>query len=131
MRVIVTGSRTWEGIGAEHRIQQILNVVLMLARALGQDLTIVHGGHVRGADQAVDRWARRREDDGVTVEVHRPNWDTHGRSAGPIRNLNMIAQGGDLCIAFIRDNSRGATGTAEAAMDKGIATFVVRWEEPE
>lgn len=131
MRVIATGSRNWEGIGAENRIQTVLNIVLALADTLGQKLTIVHGGCPTGADQAIDRWARRRDDSGVAVEVHTADWGSFGRGAGPLRNRHMTEQGADMCIAFIRDHSRGATGTVQLAMQQGIATFVVRWEEPE
>jgi len=131
MRVIVTGSRDWEGVGAEHKIQTILNVVLALAEVLGHKLTIVHGGCPTGADQAIDRWARRRDDTGVAVEVHAANWGAFGKAAGPLRNRHMTEQGADMCIAFIRGNSRGATGTVQLAMNNQIPTFVVRWEEPE
>ncbi len=64
---------------------------------------------------------------GATVEVHPADWERHGKAAGVIRNRVMVDKGADLCLAFIRNQSRGASHCAGLAEDSGIATrrFVV------
>ncbi len=128
MRVIVTGSRDWEGFSAESRVYMILGRVQDLAHVLGQKLTIVHGDCPTGADACTDRWARRR-DGSVELELHPADWAKWGKSAGPARNRHMIDLGADMCIAFLRNDSGGTMGTISLARQFGIPTFVVPWEE--
>jgi hypothetical protein len=129
MKVIVTGSRDWEGVHAESRVHIILNMILALSDVLGQKLTIVHGDCPTGADRIVDAWALRREDAGVTVKRHPADWRRLGKAAGPIRNQEMIDAGADLCIGFLRANSTGTRHALALARNARIAAFTVPWEE--
>ena len=117
-RVLITGSRNWEDK------QAVWDALAPIARALpvDQDLVLVHGGCPTGADAMCDEWARGF---GAVIEVHPANWATHGRAAGPIRNAHMVNLGADICLAFIRDNSRGASHTADLAEQAGIT--VRKW----
>lgn len=101
-----------------------------LAQALGQNLIIVHGDGP-GADQVIDAWAVRREDAGVTVERHPARWNPLRRAAGPIRNREMVYIGADMCIGFLREASKGTTGTLLLAREAGIPTYTVHWTEEE
>lgn len=130
MRVIVTGSRDWTGIYGTARIYDVLEAVHNLTQVLGQPLVIVHGDGP-GADQAIDAWALRRQDSGVTVERFPASWISWAKRAGPIRNRAMIASGADMCIGFLRNASRGTTGTLVMAQDAGIPTHTVNWTEEE
>jgi Protein of unknown function (DUF2493). len=69
MRILVTGSRDWEGIQAQEKIHAVLAAAQALAEQLGCPLTVVHGDCPTGADAIADRWARRRESEGVFVET--------------------------------------------------------------
>lgn len=112
-RVLVTGSRDWSDQGA---------VWAALAEAVhaipvDQELTIVHGACLTGADAIAHEWARGY---GATIEAHPADWVANGRAAGPIRNKHMVSLGADICLAFIRNGSRGASHTATLAEQAGV-----------
>lgn len=67
--------------------------------------TLVHGD-AKGADTCARRvW----QGFGRRAEAFPANWSEHGKGAGPIRNLQMLAtlSEGDVCVAF-----PGGAGTA-------------------
>lgn len=123
LRILVTGSRDWvdaDAIGA---------ALIAFGRELSAtpaDVVVVHGG-ARGADTIAGRWAR---DFGIREEVHRADWrradGTVDRAAGIRRNQAMVDAGADVCLAFIRNVSPGATHCASAAQAAGIRTLIVR-----
>lgn len=126
MRVLFTGSRNWEGRIAEQRIWFILGRLEDLSVALGSQLVIVHGGCPTGADAIVDRWARRRD---YEPEVYPADWAKYGKAAGPIRNEEMVNSRPDMCIGFLRSESRGTVNCLEIAVAVGIPTFMIHWEQ--
>jgi YspA, cpYpsA-related SLOG family len=117
VRVLVTGSRTWIDYLA------VTAALDGLYAEYGDRLVVVHGGCSRGADLFADRWARAA---GVRAERHLAPWRLYGRRAGRVRNLAMVATMPDLCLAFIRDASPGATHCANAARAAGIPTVIRR-----
>jgi len=110
MRILVTGSRDWDD-------WETLDTALTSV-VDGGEIAIVHGG-ARGADQMAGAWARKY---GLTEEVFPAQWSTHGRRAGFVRNTEMVATMPDVCLAFIRNGSRGASMTADLAEKAGIPT---------
>lgn len=126
MRVLVTGSRAWTDVDF---IEDTLDAVLDLQVTHPTPLTIVHGACPRGADYIAHQWALGLQALGypVVVEPHPANWRNRGRGAGAVRNAEMVAMGADLCLAFICNNSRGATHCASLAQEAGIETRVYRF----
>lgn len=119
MRILVTGSRDWTDIDT---VRDALTV------AVYQNLpaVIVHGACLSGADAIASWWVRQfsRNLD-ITEERHPADWTRHGKRAGFLRNAHMVDLGADVCLAFIRNGSRGASHTAALAEKAGIS--VRRW----
>lgn len=114
IRILITGSRTWADTTIIRRA---------LASVWAPSTVLVSGACPKGADALCEacwtHWQGR-------VERHRANWDRDGRRAGFMRNAAMVAACADLCLAFIRDESRGASHTARLAQEAGITTRIFR-----
>lgn len=111
MRILITGSRDWTNWSL---IWDILN------RQAKINCTLVHGACPKGADKMVDEWAGCQPD--ITVERYPAKWDEYGKRAGFVRNVQMVQLGADVCLAFIKDSSKGAMMTARLAEQAGIPT---------
>lgn len=117
MRVLVTGSRTWRHPAA---------VWAALDSITTTPITVVHGDCRTGADRAAAMWCHAH---GATDERHPAEWHRYGTAAGPIRNAKMVAAGADICLAFVRGGSRGASLTARLASEAGIP--LLYWTDDE
>jgi len=105
--VLVTGSRSWRNK------ELVLDRLDQLA-GTSERLTVVHGACPQGVDSFVDNWLRLAP---PWVQVRRfPADPAKGRRGFFLRNYHMVhSLIYDLCLAFIRDASRGATMTMEMA----------------
>ncbi|MFJ3839432.1 DUF2493 domain-containing protein [Streptomyces sp. NPDC090054] len=112
-RILVTGSRDWTDIDT---IRRHLDETYALAPA-DREVVLVHGGCPTGADAIAHTWGGRT---GVTIDVFIADWAGSGKAAGPLRNARMVAEGADVCLAFIRNGSRGASHTVALARRAGI-----------
>lgn len=110
MRVLVTGSRDWDD---ELAIRHALFT-------LPQDTVIVHGD-APGADRMAQRLAREF---GFADEPHPAKWRTLGKSAGPIRNQEMVDLGADICFAFPGPESVGTWDCVRRAQKAGILVLL-------
>jgi hypothetical protein len=112
-RILVTGSRDW----TDRRL--LCEAISVAADEGGRDcVVIVHGACPRGADKLADLYAGAQE---FGVERHPANWNGgYGKAAGFVRNAGMVKLGADVCLAFIRNGSRGATHCADLAEKSGI-----------
>ena len=113
MLVLICGDRNWTNREAIRRELSKLNPA---------DDTIMHGA-ARGADSIAGSEAKAM---GFTVRSYPAQWDTHGRSAGPIRNRLMLSQGPQLVLAFHPDitTSKGTKDMVMIARKAGIETKV-------
>lgn len=120
-RIVVTGSRDWQD---EQTVHTALAEAVCKIPA-EREIVIVHGGCPTGADAIVHTWAHQY---GASIDVFIADWAGQGKAAGPRRNVRMVAEGADLCLAFIRNGSRGASHTVALARRAGIP--VRTWTAP-
>ena len=101
-------------------IQRLSDVLSGLLR--DRNITTIISGHARGADQLAETWARNSS---IDCLVFSADWDKYGRSAGPIRNRQMLMEGKpDLVVAF-----PGGAGTAnmiKQARKAGVEVIEVK-----
>lgn len=119
MRILITGSRTWQ---KEMTIRDAIEDQ-WLTTLIHEQNTLVHGG-AAGADTMAAKWG---DFFAMDIEGHLADWQKHGKRAGFVRNAEMVALGADVCLAFIRDESKDATMTADLAEKAGI--HVIRFKE--
>lgn len=113
MKILVCGSRTFTDV-------DLLGEVLGEQNS-GISITIISGG-AHGADILAEAWA---EEYGFNKIIYPADWATHGKSAGFIRNQQMINENPDLVIAFWDGKSKGTKHTLGLAKQKKIRTLLV------
>jgi hypothetical protein len=84
MRVVIAGSR---------KIKDYDFVEFAIKKANIHISEVVSGG-ANGVDSLGEEWAQKHD---VKIKKFPADWDTHGKSAGPIRNAEMA----DYCHAAI------------------------------
>ena len=95
MKVIIAGSRNISVTTSE--ISQYLGDVL-------SSVTEVVSGGATGIDTSGENFAREFK---LPITRFLPDWDTHGRAAGPLRNKKM-AQYGDVLLLIWDGSSKGS-----------------------
>lgn len=88
------------------------------------DVEIVSGG-AEGADALGEEYAHAR---GWELTVFRPDWERYGRSAGVLRNRQMVMYAMEekaLVIAFWDGSSPGTGSTVGFARQAGAQTHVI------
>jgi hypothetical protein len=128
-RIILTASRTWDRPDV---VDSALSILAEAAFKNGFDEVVVrHGACSRGGDVMADDWVRRHFFEGWSVRADRrpADWKRLGKRAGVARNADMIRDGADVCLALVRDMSRGATDCAERAERAGIPVQLIDYDD--
>lgn len=131
-RVLIIGSRTWGSdrdlvtgdlTPAAFQEWEWLKEKVEHTYQERPDSVLVSGACPTGADFLAEYvWTSL----GGKVERHPAEWDEYGKSAGFRRNQEMVDLGADLCLAFIKNGSSGATYTADTAANAGIPVLVMK-----
>lgn len=122
MRVLVCGSRDWRDY---HAIAVVLDGLDEAATNKLGRLTVIEGG-AKGADSCAASWCEANKE-WVDHEVFPAEWETYGKSAGPVRNREMLEKGKpDAVWAFkTHEESRGTNHMVNLARKAGIPVYVV------
>ena len=111
-RILVTGSREWDDY--EVIVFELAGLLLLHPGAV-----LVHGACPKGADRMAGMAAEQLA---MTQEPHPADWTGYGKSAGFIRNAEMVALGADVCLAFYKQGAgnKGTDHCASLAEKAGI-----------
>jgi hypothetical protein len=115
----LTGSRLW----ADRDLIEAELAHLVWLAGRPRDVVLVHGACPQGADAIADRFGLAV---GLEIERHPADWKRWKKAAGFRRNAEMVSLGADLCLAFIKAGSRGASMTADLASNAGIPTITYK-----
>ena len=85
----------------------------------------VVSGKARGADSLGERYAKENN---LPIAEFPPDWDTHGKKAGFLRNADM-ADYADGCVVFWDGVSKGTQHMINLAKEKGIQLAIVKYKE--
>jgi hypothetical protein len=118
MRILVTGSRDWTD---KITIYETLSQVWVSGEY--NMPTLVSGACPTGADRMAEEYAEAYN---WNIELHPAEWEKYGKRAGFLRNKEMVDLGADICLAFIKNNSKGASMTLKLAEEAGMSTKVFR-----
>lgn len=116
-RLLVCGDRKWDD-------GDLIFAVLKYLHTNGA-IDCVIEGECRGADLLAREAA---EGLGIPVLPFPADWDAHGKSAGPIRNRQMIVEGKPTEVMAFHDdleNSKGTANMLKQAKDAGLPVIIV------
>jgi hypothetical protein len=113
VRVIVTGSRAWEG-------NAVYDALWATYHEHGA-FQLIHGACSTGADDQAHRWFGMVGSKlGCTEQRWPASWEKYGKRAGPMRNERMVEAGADLVLAFPSPEGSGTQHTMKLAREAGI-----------
>lgn len=128
MRVLICGSRNFNRYDVMGRVMEPIFRYYYDPSKGTSDIVVI-SGKARGADKMGEEWA---EEFNLPVEEYPADWNKYGKSAGYIRNKQMLEEGKpDLVVAFPIGESRGTRNMISLAEKANIKTIIVeeKYEE--
>jgi len=130
-RILVTGGRDLPEA-------EVVWLPLWMLLHRKRSIVVVDGACPTGADLYAHEWVtmpeqpwnrgRRNYEPKVEhlalEEEHPAAWSLKGKSAGPLRNQEMVDSGADACFAFPTPKSRGTYDCMARCWCKGIPVYV-------
>lgn len=119
--IIICGSRDFNDYSL------LKNCMDDLITVYNDDIEIV-SGCARGADTLGERYAKENN---IPVKRFPAEWDNYGRSAGPIRNKQMIDYANlnkGICVAFWDGKSHGTRFSIDYAKEVGLPVEVFKYK---
>ena len=118
MRIIVAGGRDFSDLSYLKTALDNIEV------GLGDDdLFHLVSGTARGADRLAEQWASQK---GLGISRYPADWNTHGKSAGYKRNVEM-ADNADALVAFWDGKSKGTQHMINIASKKNLLVQVFNY----
>lgn len=121
IRVLIAGSRDFNDF---ELLEKAVKHYLKQYGLHHQDIEVVSGG-ARGADKLGEQFANKYN---IKLTIFLADWTTYGKSAGYIRNEQMIKYIGNtgIVFAFWDGQSHGTAHTIELANNYNIKLHIIR-----
>ena len=127
-RIIICGGRHFKDY---ERLESTMNEV-MNKIAPWRDVVEIVSGHCEGADQLGELYAKNHD---LPCKVIPAQWEKFGKSAGPIRNSEMVKYAAEaempVVVAFRSPRTTGTNDTVKKATKQGFKVFVVDYDNNE
>ena len=114
----IVGSRS---ITNKEYVFSVLN--FYLARLLEENEVVVVSGGAVGIDSLAENFVAEKN---LKTEIYLPDWQTHGKKAGFLRNQTIV-DNSDYLIA-ITTGSNGTADSIKRAQKKGIPIKIIQYE---
>lgn len=111
MKYAVIGSRSFDDYN---------RLSIICDKFISNNDTIVSGG-AYGADFLAKEYSKINN---INYVEYLPDWDLHGKSAGPIRN-KIIVSDSDFVIAFWDGKSKGTKSSIDIAKEQKKPTLII------
>ena len=130
VKVAIVGSRSFTpilgNISKQHsRTRSLINAAMKNLYEDQPVLSKIISGGADGADKYGEAYAAW---EGVETEILKPDWETHGNSAGYLRNA-IIVEKADIVVAYWDGESKGTKHTIELAIKQRKPLIIIRVDE--
>lgn len=88
-----------------------------------KSITAIISGGAKGADSLGTKYA---DNNGIEKIIHYPDWDEHGKSAGFVRNSDIVRDS-DLVISFWDGKSKGTRDSIAKAYKTRTPIMVIHY----
>jgi len=116
MKLAIVGSRTYENW--DEFLKLVQDVIYV------DGITKIVSGGAKGADKLAEKFADFFE---IEKEIYHADWNKHGRSAGYIRNKDII-KNSDIVVAFWDGESKGTKHAIDLVLKykKELHVFIIK-----
>lgn len=126
MKLIVAGSRSFTP--DDQPMEEYLKFAGKVKTILDEykrcnDLTCIVSGMAKGPDSIAAEWAIENN---IPLKKFYPDWKTHGKKAGILRNIEM-SKYGDSLLAFWDGKSKGTHHMIKAMEELGKFYLIMRY----
>lgn len=129
VRILVTASREWPSdliwVMRDEILRACRDILFIKTESYSisyiPKIIVVHGD-ARGGDHYCKTYAMQQGWQDEAYPVKSEEYRLKGKKAYWDRNKYMVSLGADVCLAFIWNDSRGSSGTADLAETAGIVT---------
>ena len=115
--IMIVGTRTYEDYKAfKSKVDEWLNYNVNL----NEDIIEIVSGGARGVDSLAERLAN---EENFLLKIFPADWNKYGKSAGPIRNRQMveyIKEKDGTCLIFWDGQSKGTKNDIDLCKEYGV-----------
>jgi hypothetical protein len=115
VRIIVAGTRNWADKKLFHE------VIVDYIERFSEAILFISGAARTGADRYIIDWCKKYQYPCMEMPA---DWDTHGKSAGYVRNTEMSEVGTHL-VCFWDTKSKGTANMREIASEKHMSVTTI------